>query len=161
MKHIVGVADLKISNNSDDIIVTYALGSCLGVIIHDPRAGVGGLLHVMLPNVSMNNERDGKSPLMFMDTALPLFFKQAYAAGAEKRQLKVYVAGGAYFGNDEEDFFAIGKRNLIFLRKLLWKNGIMLTGQDVGGSISRTLNLHVGTGRVWVHSNGQEWDLTQ
>lgn len=52
-KRIVGVGDMIVSNDPEDIIVTYALGSCLGVVIYDPVANVGGMLHAMLPDSTL------------------------------------------------------------------------------------------------------------
>lgn len=158
MRHVVGVADMKIASGTGDVIVTHALGSCLGIAIYDPVAHVGGIFHVMLPSASVSPEKATKNPWMFVDTGTPLFFKDAYAAGAIKERLKVKVAGGASLGNGE-DFFAIGKRNFIALRKLFWKNGIMIAAEDVGGNISRTLHLDVATGRTWIQSKGEEWEL--
>ncbi|HSW47305.1 MAG TPA: chemotaxis protein CheD [Phycisphaerae bacterium] len=158
MRHVVGVGDMKIARGAGEIIVTHALGSCLGITLHDPVAQVGGLFHVMLPAASVSPDKAEKNPFMFVDTGTPLFFKEAYAAGAAKGRLTVKVAGGASLGNGE-DFFAIGKRNFIMLRKLFWKNGIMIAAEDIGGHISRTMFLDVGTGRTRLHSGGREWDL--
>ena len=158
MKYVVGVADMKVSSEKGDQIVTHALGSCLGIVIHDPVAGVGGIFHVMLPNASVNPEKAQKNPLMFVDVGTSLFFKEAYAAGAVKKRLVVKVAGGASLGS-KEDFFAIGKRNFVVLRKLFWKNGIMIAAHDVGGKVSRTVHLDVDSGKTVLVSNGQEWEL--
>lgn len=149
---------MKIARGHDDVIVTHALGSCLGISIHDPVARVGGIFHVMLPNASVSPDKAAANPYMFVDTGTPQFFKEAYAAGAAKERIKVKVAGGAALGSGE-DFFAIGKRNFVILRKLLWKNSILIAAEDVGGNISRTMYLDVGTGRTWLQSGGKEWDL--
>lgn len=149
---------MKIARGHDDVIVTHALGSCLGISIHDPVARVGGIFHVMLPNASVSPDKAVANPYMFVDTGTPQFFKEAYAAGAAKERMKVKVAGGAALGSGE-DFFAIGKRNFVILRKLLWKNSILIAAEDVGGNISRTMYLDVGTGRTWLQSGGKEWDL--
>jgi chemotaxis protein CheD len=157
---VVGVGDMKLSNQRGDILVTHALGSCLGIVIHDAVAGVGGLLHVMLPSTECTSrEKVASNPYMFVDTGTVLLFKQAYALGALKERLVVKVAGGAALQQSAQDFFAIGKRNFLMLRKLLWQNGVMLAGQDVGGNIARTLFLEVGTGRMWLQSNGKEWEF--
>ena len=158
MKHVVGVADMKVAHGADDVIVTHALGSCLGITLHDPVARVGGMFHVMLPNASVCPDKAAKNPFMFVDSGTPLFFKEAYAAGAAKERLTVKVVGGAALGSGE-DFFAIGKRNFVTLRKLFWKNGILIAAEDVGGNISRTLHLDVATGRTWLQSQGREWNL--
>lgn len=158
MKHVVGVADFKVARKPGDIIVTHALGSCLGIAAHDPVASVGGLFHVMLPTGNVNPEKAKANPYMFVDAGLPMFFKELYAAGAEKGNLVVKVAGGAQI-RDNNDFFAIGKRNYVTMRKLFWKNGIMIAGEDVGGNMARTMYLDVDTGRVWLANKGEEKDL--
>ena len=158
MRHVVGVADYKVSSVKTDIIVTHALGSCLGIAAHDPVAGVGGLFHVMLPASSVNPEKAKANPFMFVDAGLPEFFKKFYASRGEKSRMVVKVAGGAAMKGGK-DFFAIGKRNYVTTRKLFWKNGIMIKGEDVGGSISRTMYLDISTGRVWITNSGQEKDL--
>jgi chemotaxis protein CheD len=149
VKHIVGVADMKLSSQPGDQLITYALGSCLGIAIHDPVAGVGGLLHVMLPLSTIDSEKASKNPYMFVDTGVPKLFLACYQAGAQKPRLIVKVAGGASVHGDEEaDHFQIGKRNFVMLRKLLWRNGVLLKAHDVGGSHSRTMTLEVGSGTV-------------
>lgn len=158
MKHVVGVADHKISQGPDDVIITHALGSCLGITAYDPASKVGGLFHVMLPNASVNPEKAAANPDMFVDSGLPKFFKELYSAGAQKPRLIVKVAGGAQI-QDKKDFFAIGKRNYVTMRKLFWKNGIMIKGEDVGGNISRTMHLEIATGKVTISTGGQEKEL--
>ncbi len=140
------------------MLVTHALGSCLGIAAYDPEVPVGGILHVMLPTSSVNPEKAKANPYMFVDVGVPQLFKQLYAMGAEKRRIVVKVAGGANISGGS-DFFAIGKRNFVILRKLFWKNGIMISGQDVAGSISRTMYLDISTGRTWLQSSGREWEL--
>lgn len=155
---VIGVADMQISKNSGEILVTHALGSCLGIAIYDPVAVVGGLLHVMLPTSTVSPQKAEENPYMFVDTGLPLLFRQAYAFGAEKSRLVVKVAGGASH-SEERDMFAIGKRNFIMLRKMFWQNGVMIANQDVGGHAARTMYLEIGSGRVWLHSQGREWEI--
>jgi chemotaxis protein CheD len=91
---------------------------------------------------------------MFVDTGVPLLFRECYEAGARKERMTVYVAGGAARSEEEKDSFQIGKRNVQMLRKLLWKNGVLIRGQDVGGNRSRDLIYDVGTGTVRVRSAG-------
>jgi chemotaxis protein CheD len=147
---------MKISSNPEDQLVTHALGSCLGIAVYDPVARVGGMLHVMLPLSSTDPEKAKRCPYMFVDTGVPRLFLGCYKAGAKKERLQVKVAGGACIHcNENNDFFQIGKRNFVVLRKILWQNGIMLTAHDVGGNECRTLSLDIGTGEVTVKSNGQ------
>lgn len=158
MKHTVGVSDMKVSAARGDVIVTHALGSCLGVAIHDPAACVGGILHFMLPLSQVDRAKAEANPLMFGDTGIPLLFEEAYRLGATKENLRVTIAGGAQVF-ETEDTFAIGKRNIVIARKLFWKNNVLIAAENVGGSIPRTLYLEIGPGRTWFSSRGEEAEL--
>ena len=159
MKHLVGVADMKLSRQPGDIIVTHALGSCLGVTAHDPVAKVGGMLHVMMPISKVNPDKAKANPYMFVDTGVPAFFEQIYKAGGNKGRLVVKVAGGANVQKSTKDNFAIGKRNHVVLKKLFWKNGILIESEDVGKDTARTMYLEIGSGRVWLSVAGNQKDL--
>jgi chemotaxis protein CheD len=151
---------MRISANPGDVLVTHALGSCLGITIHDPVASVGGLLHVMLPTGSIDPDRAAQNPSMFVDTGVPKLFLDCYKAGAKKERLVVKVAGGATTrGSEEDDYFQIGKRNFVMLRKLLWKNGVLLSSHDVGGCVSRMMTLEIGTGDVTLKIDGKVTNL--
>jgi chemotaxis protein CheD len=85
-----------------------------------------------------------------------LLFRRSYELGARKERIVVRVAGGAHSGATEaDDQFQIGKRNFLTLRKLLWKNNVLLHAHDVGGcQTSRTMRLDLATGEVSVRANG-------
>jgi len=113
---VVGVSDMKVSNDPDSVIVTYSLGSCIGIAIYDPTAGVGGILHYMLPESSLDSVKAQKNPYMFADTGIPALFKSAYKLGGKKQRMKVIVVGGAHV-LDQKGFFDIGKRNHMAVKK--------------------------------------------
>jgi chemotaxis protein CheD len=151
---------MKISSSKEDIIITHALGSCLGITIYDPVAGIGGMLHVMLPQSSIDPQKAIMNPAMFVDTGVPKLFLESYKLGAKKNRLIVKVAGGASIKKEEEnDFFQIGKRNILMLKKLLWKNGVVLQTCDVGGNHSRTMTLEIATGDITISTNGMKTKL--
>ena len=158
---VVAMADVKLSNTAGERLLTYALGSCLGVVIHDPVARVAGLLHVMLPDSSIDRAKAERNPAMFVDTGVPLLFRESYRLGARKERIVVKVVGGAHAGATEEaDQFQIGKRNLLMLRKLLWKNNVLLHAHDTGGlQTSRTVVVDVATGALTIRSQGAETQL--
>jgi chemotaxis protein CheD len=156
----VGVGDMKISTRRGDLIITHALGSCLGITVHDPAVCVGGLLHVMLPLSTIDLVKADRNPFMFVDTGVPKMLLECFKAGAQKQRLEIRVAGGANSQNGEgNDLFQIGKRNMIMLRKFLWKHGLLLRSHEVGGSHSRTMSLEIGTGRVLIRTVGQMKNL--
>ena len=148
---VVGIGGWAVSNDPSDTIVTYGLGSCLAICIYDPVVQVGGLVHVMLPQPK--GERDPNQLGRYVDSGVPLLFKKAYELGAIKTRMEVRVAGGAHVLKGRADNFQIGKRNFMALKKLLWKNGVLLKAHDVGGDRSRTVVIEVGTGTVTVNSD--------
>jgi len=150
---VVGVADMKLSDDPEVVLVTHSLGSCIGLAIHDPVAKVGGLLHYMLPESSLDKSKAQKNPYMFGDTGIPLLFKGAYGLGAKKGRLRVIVAGASHI-LDQNGLFNIGKRNHTLLRKMFWKNNVMIDFEDVGGTANRTIKLEVGTGQAWLKTSG-------
>jgi chemotaxis protein CheD len=159
MRYTVGVSDMKISNDPADTIVTYALGSCIGVAVYDPTVQVGGILHYMLPvSKNVDEEKAKKNPFMFGDTGIPILFQEAYKLGATKENLRVVIAGGAQImGNSE--FFDIGNRNQIIARKMFWKNNVLISAEHVGGTIPRTLYLEIASGNTWLTTHGERIDL--
>jgi chemotaxis protein CheD len=158
MAVVVDIADLAVSNDPTETLVTFSLGSCIGIAVHDPATRVGGLLHYMLPESQLAPEKARANPAMFCDTGVPKLFHAAYALGASKQRLVVKIAGGSQL-LDDNGTFNIGKRNYLALRKIFWKNGVMIAAEHVGGSLSRTLRLDVGTGVVTVKSRDQEVPL--
>jgi chemotaxis protein CheD len=156
VKHIVGVADMRVSADASDRMITHALGSCLGIAVHDSVTGVGGLLHVMLPLSTIDAAKASDNPFLFVDTGVPRLFVECYRLGAVKERMDVRVAGGASVPREEgsDDRFQIGRRNMIMLRKLLWKNGVLIRSEDVGGHQSRTMELDIGSGQVRIRKEG-------
>jgi chemotaxis protein CheD len=149
---VVGVGDMAVSDDPDATLITYALGSCVGIAVFDPAACVGGLLHAMLPQSGLDEVRARARPAVFVDTGIPALFRACYELGASKQRLVVKVAGGSTINGAGTDHFQIGKRNLLMARQLFWKNSVLVRAQDVGGSASRTMSLHVGTGGVMIRA---------
>lgn len=146
---VVGIADMKVSNNPADVIVTYSLGSCLGLTVYDPVVKAGGMIHIMLPESQI--ERGEINPFKYVDSGLPMLFKESYKLGAVKSRIVVKMAGCSQI-LDDNGFFNIGQRNLVAARKMLWKNGVLVNAEDVGGNISRTVRLRLETGELIISS---------
>jgi chemotaxis protein CheD len=156
---IVGIGDCKWSRTPGDVLVTYALGSCIAVAIHDAQAGVAGLLHYVLPDSRSHGNRAYENPFYFADTGIPSLFKQAYRLGAAKERMVVRLAGGACTLSGE-DHFQIGSKNHTAARRILWRAGVLIAAEQVGGGESRTVRLEVDTGRFWwVRPNREEIEI--
>jgi chemotaxis protein CheD len=152
---VVGIGDGGVSRDPDTVLVTYALGSCVAVMLHDPVAGVAGMVHYMLPESSMSTEKSNQRPWMFADTGISYLLRATLEQGADKRRLVVFAAGGAQV-MDDGGVFNIGKRNCLALRKALWKFGLVAHAEETGGTVARTIRMEVGTGRVWLQAPGHE-----
>lgn len=154
---VVGISDLKVSSNPADSMVTYALGSCIAVAVYDPAAKVGGLLHYMLPDSTLDAAKAKETPAMFADTGIPLLFKSCYKMGADKKRMIVKVAGGASI-LDESNFFRIGQKNIMAMRKLFWSNNVLIDAEDTGKNFNRTVRIDLGTGKVTVKRAGGQME---
>lgn len=155
---VVGVGDMKVGNRRGDIIITYALGSCIGIVVYDPVVYVGGMLHVMLPDSSINPGKARLNPFLFVDSGLPEFFHECYRLGARKERVMIKAAGGASCSRtsaQKGNIFQIGRRNFLTVSKLLRKNGLQLGSYDIGGTAARTMALNLGNGEVTIKSNGE------
>lgn len=153
---VVGVGDCKHALRESGTLVTYALGSCIAVGIWDPVSKVAGLLHFMLPQSSPEPDAGASQhPFRYADTGTPLLFRRAYDLGADKRRLRVYLAGGASVV-DDGGLFNVGRRNHAAVRKLLWRAGILVCAEDVGGTYSRTVRLDSSSGRFVISTPGKD-----
>jgi chemotaxis protein CheD len=150
---VVGVGELAVSDRQDDVIVTYALGSCVAVCLFDRVAGVAALLHFLLPEASINPKRALDQPAAFGDTGIPLLLKRAEQCGLRRDRASVRLIGGAEIATVSS--CATGRRNVLAARTILWREGLFLEAQEVGGVSARTVHLSVGDGRLRIF-NGRE-----
>jgi len=155
---VVGISEMFVSADPSDRIVTYSLGSCVGVSIYDPVAQVGGMVHCMLPLSKIDPQKAKEKPYMFTDTGITLLLQKAFDLGATRQNLVVKVAGAASL-LDQKGFFKIGERNYTVLRKVLWKNNLLIQAEDVKGTKSRTMTLFMDTGITTIKSGGSEVEL--
>ena len=157
-KRVVGVGQYAVSDGEDQQLITYSLGSCIGLTLWDPTTGVCGLLHAQMPLSRMAPERSKKRPALFVDTGVAAMLEELLGLGATRRQLVACVAGAATLLDDDR-FFDVGRRNHLITRKMLWKNGILVAAEDVGGGWSRTLWLDTATGYAGLKRQGSVIDL--
>jgi chemotaxis protein CheD len=155
---VVSTADCKVSGDPDATLVTYGLGSCIALVVRDPATKVSGMLHFMLPDSSIDRAKAEANPYMFADTGIPRLINQVCERGVNKRHLSIWAVGGAQV-LDNENCFQIGKRNHLAVRKILWKSGLFVGSEDVGGTLSRTVRLEAGTGRLAIYSDGVQREL--
>lgn len=158
IKRTVGIADMIVSKNPDETLITYSLGSCLGVIFYDPFEKIAGLIHIMLPESKiekLSKDSIAFNPYKYVDTGIPLIIKKMLKYGSKKNQLLISVFGGAQVF-DREDYFNIGKRNYVSLRKILWKESLLIKNEHVGGKVHRSVKINVESGEIMLDVNKEE-----
>ncbi len=144
LNHTVGISDLKVCK-SPDVLVTYALGSCVGICMVDELTGVGGLSHIMLPDSTQS--LSGKDmPMRFADTAIPMLIDRLVSLGANRGRLRAKIAGGAVMFAAANDRFNIGERNIVAVTEALKKANIPIVAKDVGLDYGRTVFFYPETG---------------
>lgn len=141
----VGMADYKVGRNPASLI-SYGLGSCVGIALYDSISKVGGLAHIMLPDSTQ--ARSAENPAKFADTALPLMLSEMLKLGATKSRVIAKIAGGAQmftFAN-ATDIMRVGERNAEAVRLILKKIDIRIIADDTGGNYGRTVELKLENG---------------
>ena len=153
-KLTVGIADMKMAQGGG-VLVTYALGSCIGLCFHDPRLKLGALLHIMLP---INMETGRTHPLKYADTGIRETLRPMEAKGAVRSRMTVKIAGGAKMFEiaGSSGLGNIGQRNIESVNTILKRENIRLLGQEVGGKIARTMFFDIASGQACVRSYGQK-----
>ena len=160
-KEILGVGDLGVTKDPGATLKTFALGSCVAVILLDPKRRAVGMVHVALPKSKTNPERAKEKPGYFADTGLAELFQQMANLGCDisGKGMVVKLAGGAKV-LDMDSKFDIGKKNALAIKKHLWKLGLGPVSEDIGGNSSRTVELDADTGRVTISSStGETWEI--
>ena len=155
---VVNIADMKISNKVDEFLVTYSLGSCVAIAVYDPFVKIGGLIHIMLPESSIEKNPALINPYKFVDLGVPALYKELFKNGAKRNHVVTKVIGGSNV-MDKNKYFNIGERNYTAVRKILWRNNMIIHKEDVGGSKSRTVRVYINTGKVVVSNSYEEYEL--
>ena len=158
---IVGIGGLAATNKPEDVLKTLGLGSCVAIVMVDPKTRTAGLAHIALPDSSVARGGEaGSQPGRFVDTGIPALIDEMQRLGASDcYNFIVKVAGGACM-LDDNNTFNIGKRNLLAVKKVLWEKGMGARSEDVGGNFSRSVRIDLTRGSVWVYVPGKgEWKI--
>lgn len=148
----IGIGDMKVLRQ-EGILITYALGSCIGVTLYDPMIKLGGLLHIMLPQAT---DQAGASPFKFADTGVREMVRKMAVFGGSKNRYICKIAGGAQMFQMTGPIGNIGERNILSVKKALSDEQIRIQGEDIGKNYARTMLLDVGTGEVKIRTMGRQ-----
>lgn len=151
-EQFVRVAEWAIER--DGILTSLGLGSCVAIMLHDPKAAIGGMAHVLLPSKSLSHDQD--KPAKFPETAVPFLIQRLVAAGADRHRLVAKLAGGASMFAQlmTPGTVQMGERNIAASRAALREVAIPIIGESVGGARGRSVRFHTVDGRVESHTVG-------
>ena len=151
----VGLGEIKISRDLQDVLVAYGLGSCVGIGMHDPQVRISGLLHAILP---ANPNGAGDSSPKYVDTGVHALIDQMVRAGANPRRLVVRMAGGANMlvAPGFSQVLNIGARNVEAASTILERLGYKIVSQETGGNTGRTVRFYVTDGRMTIRTMGNQ-----
>ena len=158
---ILGVGDFGATCEAGGSLKTFALGSCVAVILLDPKRKAIGMVHVALPRSDTNPARAKEKPGYFAGTGIEALFEQMARLGCDPKGhgMVVKLVGGARV-LDMDATFDIGHKNALAVKKHLWKLGLGPVAEDIGGTRSRTVEIEVDTGCVKVSSStGETWGI--
>ncbi len=152
-KIVIGIGEMGVTNCRDDEIITYALGSCVALVLLCPKSRVGAMIHVALPESHIDKNKAEKLPGYFADTGVPHLIDIMKKKGALDASCFVAKLIGGAKVTSSEDYFEIGKRNVTAIKKILWQSNIAIKAEDVGGTISRTVKLDMNDGKAYITSH--------
>lgn len=146
----VGISDMKIASSPEGLI-SYALGSCVGVCVIDKTAQIAGMVHIMLP---YNNNGDKKNVFKYADTGISEMIRQMEQKGCLKNRMVAKIAGGAkmFEINGNSAIGNIGERNVAAVKETLQRLRVRLHAEDVGANYGRTIIFDSTTGELTVKS---------
>lgn len=147
----VGMADLKVAQ-APTVLLSLGIGSCVVISLYCLRSKLGGLAHIMLPDVDIVKNKTNRAK--FANTAIPDMLKKMEEMGAERRSIRAKIMGGAHmFGFAKANkVFNIGVRNVEKAREVLKQLHIRIVGEDIGGRYGRSLYFYLETGEVMVRT---------
>ena len=155
----VSLGELVISADASDMVIAYGLGSCVGITLYDPQRKMGGLAHVMLPEAPTGATILPQHPAKFASNGVQAFLQMMEQNGCLRSRLVCKIAGGAQMISNAQkggvDMFRIGERNTTVVQSELRRLGLRVVASDTGGSVGRTMQLSIATGRVTLRAVGK------
>ncbi len=142
----VGMGELRFSDSAETALVTYSLGSCIGLTAYDPAVRLGAMAHIMLPGGNGSGDEEGK----YASSCVPAMIEGMLRRGAQKSRIVIKMAGGAKIlqFSGAPDGSSIGSQNQAAVKRELERLGLKVAASDCGGNFGRTVRLLLDTGVV-------------
>ncbi len=146
MEYTIGIGDYAIAKDQGDVIKTYSLSSCIGIVFYDPVLKLMAMAHIALPDSGLDPQEAKRMPGRYADTAIATIYHGLKRHGCRISNIRVSVHGGGI--SVQNDHFKVGEKNLAAVRMHLASYGFSVGHEEVGGRFSRTLIATVSTGMV-------------
>ena len=152
----VRMADYKVARG-DQKLITRDLGSCIGVTVRDPKTGIGGLLHAMLPTTLIRKDIPVEQLPKYVDLGLETMLREMEKMGANRKYMEAKMAGAAHIIQYQSVSPSrdISSRNIQVAVEYLEKHRIKILGMEVGDRYPRTVIFEPGTGMTVVKTFGK------
>jgi chemotaxis protein CheD len=141
---MVRMGELAVSREIGHVLVSLGLGSCIGLALVDPRSGIAGLAHVVLPESAGREDKLGR----FADRAVPDLLAKIERLGAVRPRIKAVLVGGASMFSLGSAGLDVGPRNDAAVRDALKALRVPIAATETGGNRGRTIRVSVESGRV-------------
>ena len=148
---MVGLGEVKTSEDQESELTCLGLGSCIAVSMFDPVAKIGGMAHVVLP---ASRGKTGDKATRYADVAVPYLLETLRKSGAVHSRLVIYLVGGAQMSLAPGlgTAFKIGDDNAVAVRAALAAERLKPQAEEIGGHKGRTVRLYIGSGKMTVAS---------
>jgi len=143
---LVGKNESRMSRNPEEALAAQGVDDEIVITLYDAERGVGGLLRFTEPDSRVDTARARKSPSQYADTGISSLLEEICRHGGEKTRVAVHIVGGAQSSTPQ----SVGKKNYLAARKNLWKIGVAVQSEQVGGTHVRNVRLEIASGRFWI-----------
>lgn len=151
----VGLGEVAVSQNRDEILVAFGLGSCVGIGAYDPIKGIAGLLHAVLPEPLNGSDLTSTK---YVGNGINKLFEEMIKKGAVRERLIIRMVGGANMLTSPglSKTFDIGTRNIAMAQSILEAQKMKVVSQNVGGNTGRTFRVYVVDGKMTIRMIGEK-----
>ena len=144
----VGANECRLARQGERLVARGVLADVV-VTVQVPAAGFAAMLRFSAPEESRVSRLRLKALWDFADQALELLFQSIHSMDIPAEAVTVSAIGGA----DRADVtFGRGKELALAIQRSIWKHGVILNGNDLGGSQQRLIWLESSSGRLIVRS---------
>lgn len=149
-KHVAKILPGEYYVTVNDELITTVLGSCVSACIRDPKFGIGGMNHFMLPidkrdDASSWGSNTISAATRYGNFAMEHLINGILKNGGVRKNLEVKIFGGGRIIGKMTD---VGVNNINFVREYIDNEALNLVAENVGDIFPRKIMYDPKTGKV-------------